>query len=343
MDFMAEYGSDSDDGPESTSTVTSQQQQALPIISESSSQEKVRTKQKRKLDVTFLPLAIQEALMAGANTADSDDDETSFQSYSPANKEASKHSNRSVTASSHTKVSQQEIKDDPLLRLLPPPKMAAVQEHNDGVFPSANQTSGDQFNTSKTTFTQDHALEAKVSNSKATTKPDIVTAKSQSRAPVAPTVTPPIAIDWSKIQTNTSVPGIGVHYGFNQTLDDSASHDNISNSATNRKRKERELEMQIQSGNLTSLDGLQVHNIQSSNNQWDALSYMDRQHKEVEIMNQYTNNGAMKSIAQPSKQQNRRHQLSSLALHAAETEIAMLEARNQRGKSKSQTQSKYGW
>jgi hypothetical protein len=44
-----------------------------------------------------------------------------------------------------------------------------------------------------------------------------------------------------------------------------------------------------------------------------------------------------------SKVQNRKHQLSSLAIKAAEMELAMLEKRDARGLSKAQTQGKYGW
>ncbi len=45
----------------------------------------------------------------------------------------------------------------------------------------------------------------------------------------------------------------------------------------------------------------------------------------------------------PSKTQNRKHQLNSLAMQAAQTELAMLDAKGSRMKSKSETQGKYGW
>jgi hypothetical protein len=145
-------------------------------------------------------------------------------------------------------------------------------------------------------------------------------------------------IDWTKIQTTIpNTPYFQTHSSL-APLEESSS-----GSISNRKRKERELEMQIQSGNLASLQDLPIQDIERPSDQWDATSYMDKQYREMQIMNEYTNNGTMKSIVQPTKLQNRRHQLSSLALHAAETEIAMMEAKAQRGKSKSQTQSKYGW
>jgi hypothetical protein len=48
-------------------------------------------------------------------------------------------------------------------------------------------------------------------------------------------------------------------------------------------------------------------------------------------------------IAAPTKTQNKKHQINSLAMSAASVELELMEARGARSKSKSETQSKYGW
>lgn len=66
---------------------------------------------------------------------------------------------------------------------------------------------------------------------------------------------------------------------------------------------------------------------------------------EAEVMKAFSVSGAKgeKNVMPPSKGQNKRHHINSLALSAAETELAMLDARGVRGKSKAETQAKYGW
>jgi hypothetical protein len=48
--------------------------------------------------------------------------------------------------------------------------------------------------------------------------------------------------------------------------------------------------------------------------------------------------GKDKMLLQPSRVQNKRHHINSLAMRAAETEIALLDAKGNRGKTKAETQ-----
>lgn len=114
-------------------------------------------------------------------------------------------------------------------------------------------------------------------------------------------------------------------------------------SPVSRKKRERELEQQLLAGDLSALKHARVTTV-DTHFDWDARNYMDGQMKEVMIRKAYAGDGGSKLAAQqPNRVENRKHQLTSLAHKAAETEIALLEARSQRAKTKSQTQSKYGW
>ena len=53
--------------------------------------------------------------------------------------------------------------------------------------------------------------------------------------------------------------------------------------------------------------------------------------------------GALKAIAQPNRLQNKKHQINSLAMAAANAEIEMYDSRGTRNKTKAETQAKYGW
>lgn len=48
-------------------------------------------------------------------------------------------------------------------------------------------------------------------------------------------------------------------------------------------------------------------------------------------------------MIQPTKLQNRKHQINSLVFKAAETELQLLEMKTNRNRTKSETQRKYGW
>lgn len=122
------------------------------------------------------------------------------------------------------------------------------------------------------------------------------------------------------------------------------SHDNIieynETEIVHKKKRDRNIEQNLMIGNTSVLN--HVYEVNTSN-KWDAVSYAEKQKKEAEIFNSYTQDGSIKSIVQPTKLQNRRHQLSSLAMRAAETEIALMDSGGTKSKTKSQTQSRYGW
>ena len=131
----------------------------------------------------------------------------------------------------------------------------------------------------------------------------------------------------------------------------SSSSSNFSNSSsvigqagklTNKKKRDRELEQQLLSGNLAALPDDAPTMEMNANHQWDATKYTDQQQREAMIFKEFGVT-QQKNLAQPTRQQNRKHQLSSLAIKAAQVELSMLDARGSRMKTKSETQGKYGW
>jgi len=108
-----------------------------------------------------------------------------------------------------------------------------------------------------------------------------------------------------------------------------------------KKRKDRDFELQLMSGDLSGMQDTAVKDI-SVQNEWNEFKYTEQQQQMAEVQRGF-GIGTNKNLMQVSKQQNRKHQLSSLAIKAAETELAMLEKRGARNLTKSETQGKYGW
>jgi len=126
-----------------------------------------------------------------------------------------------------------------------------------------------------------------------------------------------------------------------QTAAYSAQNDANYEQPNQKKRKDRDFELQLMSGDLSGMETAAVKDI-SVQNKWDELRYTEQQQREQEVQRGF-GIGVNKNLSMVSKQQNRKHQLSSLAIKAAETELAMLEKRGARNLTKSETQGKYGW
>jgi len=118
---------------------------------------------------------------------------------------------------------------------------------------------------------------------------------------------------------------------------------NVVHEKSNKKKRDRDIELQLLAGDLSALDNrpstIKELDIEHT---WDVQKYTDQQIREHEIQKGF-GLGTTKSLMQVSKQQNRKHQLNSLAIKAAETELSLLEKRNHRMLTKSETQGKYGW
>ncbi len=116
-----------------------------------------------------------------------------------------------------------------------------------------------------------------------------------------------------------------------------------SKAATNR-RRERDIHLSLLQGNISALDnGAAIVDVQQ-HTEWDNAQYLEQQKRQQELQSTFNfKAGSDKQIAQPTKMQNKKHQINSLAFSAAESELDLLEARGRQMKTKSETQAKYGW
>jgi hypothetical protein len=109
-----------------------------------------------------------------------------------------------------------------------------------------------------------------------------------------------------------------------------------------KRRKGRDIELQLLAGDLSGIQNSAAVQDISTQHQWNEMRYTEQQEREKEVQRGF-GIGMNKMLTQVTKQQNRKHQLSSLAMKAAETELAMLDKRGARNLTKSETQGKYGW
>lgn len=323
MDLL-DYNSDSDDDAEKQQEKTvdqsikqSQNQQiAIPLKKDQPPSKQVKT-----IDISFLPAEIQEALTRGF--VDSDEEE---------------ETNRvPVAAPSSSSTTQSK-----LLSRLPPPKHDQSSSLPN-LTPSLNTT----LKPLSKPFIKD--VIPTESNKSVSSRPSITSDRPAVSLPdMSLFLNPNYGSDIQDSNNTTNPVFISNGSQFVSGRDSSTVNASSDIGKSLKRKRERDLEQQLLAGNTAALlededAPIQITEIAGTSYSWDASSYADRQEKEAMIMSKYTNDGSMKSVMQPTKLQNRRHQLSSLALRAAETEIALMDAKGNRMKSKAQTQAKYGW
>lgn len=76
---------------------------------------------------------------------------------------------------------------------------------------------------------------------------------------------------------------------------------------------------------------------------WDDTRYREQKQRQQELQTMFGNPNGDKMVAQPTKNNSRKHQINSLMFSAAESELELLESRGRQSKSKAETQAKYGW
>lgn len=315
MDFMSQYASDNEEDDQEVlknfpSSSSAESKSIQPIVNTTTQQPTV-SKKKKLLDISFLPNEIQDLLTRGDNGDDSDEDiQPKHQKPFP----------KSIPAKTSKVPTSKTQSIDPLLRSLPPPK-------NTDPFDSAYTKPATSNTTTKAT-TRTTTLQ------QINAKRDVATLYSDNNYEES-----------HEYEDEEEYAGKFVSTSYEQPIArDDDEKEIVQPANANKKRRERQIEHMLMSGDTSVLEQSQVREVSAAaNHSWDALKYTDQQQKEAMIMKSYTSDGNIKSVVQPTRLQNHRHQLSSLALKAAETEIAMLDARGARTKSKSQTQSRYGW
>jgi Mitotic checkpoint regulator, MAD2B-interacting len=137
-------------------------------------------------------------------------------------------------------------------------------------------------------------------------------------------------------------PGARNH---NDDASEDATEPDYGNGSIARKRRERDIEQQLISGNLDAIQGGNggIKEVRAGKD-WDAHAYTTQKENEAELHRAFfAAKGGAKAIAPVSKMQGRKHQINSLVMQAAKTELALLNAKGERNLSKQETRGKYGW
>ena len=113
----------------------------------------------------------------------------------------------------------------------------------------------------------------------------------------------------------------------------------------NARKRERDMQNHLLNGDVSAAMGLGGANMKElrQDTTWDDTRYREQKQRQQELQTMFGNPGGDKNIAQPTKNQSRKHHINSMVFSAAEAELELLEARGRQVKSKSETQAKYGW
>lgn len=300
-------------------------------------------KKRKLLDISILPDHIQKALIHGASAlGDSDDDDHNPNTISHKTSASFGANNaRSKTAAPDA--------SDPLLAMLPAPSHNK-EDTMDALFASSSahpatypKPSSVAKSTVKPLIKRSEEVEEEDETEEVLLGGSIGISQ---RGFQPPLLTRQYTSDPDSIDPSASLShqfSQDHHSTYESRIDPPEYSVDHQRHGDSQRKRQRNLEQMLMSGNLTALEqGASVQEIQVGN-QWDASGYSEQKQREAAIYNQYTAGGTVKAALQPTRQQNRKHQLTSLAMKAAETEIAMLDAHIARSKTKSQTQSRYGW
>lgn len=304
MDFLDGYDSDSDNQLTEKKTEKDSTLKLEDISVNQMLTEKV-TKVK-KIEINFLPPEIQMALARGDSLNDSDDEDI-YQRVS------SKFSSKINSG----------MKD--LLSLLPKPQ-------ND-----------EDYKRTKT----DHRVkksEKNVSNSLQETqlgkcslsKSELGTCSSKELFNFEmSSIYPPNTLQSYDIDSKTDiVPNLNTP--ILETNENLANFD--QKNINKRRRNARDTEYSLLNGNIDVLKDGKFKEIDSSViNKWDVVTYLAQQELETELQASLVDSNI------PTRTQNRKHQINSLAVQAAKMELSLLEAKGTKNRSKYETQAKYGW
>ena len=304
MDLLGAYASDDESSPPPAPSTNSVQ----------SHESKVPPKERRRrLDLSVLPQHIQD-LLTGRGNDDSDSDEEV-----------------PLRATTIDMGSRSETRD--LLAMLPRPGHEAVNKRQQPAHAFSSESADDMENT------------------RASASAALVTSDPLMVPPVEEVSLPP----FQALPKRSAAPSVHISRCGSATSGTSSAIESssiisreftrgVERARKRTRREEREIERSLLTGDVSTISGAHVIDVQGKQ-PWDSSAYDDRRHREEEVLSVYNfgGKGGEKAIMQPTKVQNKRHHINSLAMHAAETELALLDARGQRSKSKAETMAKYGW
>jgi hypothetical protein len=373
MDLLGDYSEESDEenSPKETKvieTLVKKNQMIEPTATPAGK----KTKKKKKLDISFLPENIQAALTRGdtAGDSDSDQEETSVISHTPVSHEAfpahellsklpkpKASSNMTELGNPKKKpeifVSKSETENKPVESVYSPislPQSVHVESASDSDSDTDDVAVVSSVPSIPTSGFVPQVVEVSPSPSTSSsvfTEPPITLPSFEYSAP---THNPQYSSVFNPYHPSISATAPSTS---NATISSLPQQKKSSKTNSFRKR-DREIESSLLRGDTSLLDpmtgsddlkgGAQIIDVQH-NHEWNADYYYNQQkrQKELQTIFNFKQNGGDKMLSQPTKLQNKRHQINSLVMSAAESEFELLEAKGRQMKTKYETQSKYGW
>jgi hypothetical protein len=342
--------------------------------------DKVGNKKKKGIIFSALPLDIQNALTRGISGQDSDSDEDNTQPKPTQISSQTLRSNELIGLlpkpknNANLESEQKDAKEKARATIeAAAKKIASTEKDTDDdddyrhsiPFDSVLGDSDDEDNQQQTET--ERLLSAQWALSSASTASSSANTKSFLQAPVEAPAVPrfqPVA----QLLSINSAPSIGgTSSAHNLALptaapnsssyssypnpvaplsqsgyDDSSADGSDLNQMSHKRKREREIEAALLSGNLDAATAAGIVKELRATNDWDESMYTATQQREAEV-NASFKIGSNSAISQPTRTQSRKHQITSLAAQAAKTELAMLDAKGKRLKTKAETMSKYGW
>ena len=324
MELLGAYASDDDETSGATAAVPSSNSQPVHGDGGAHGSSTASRSRRRQLDMSILPQHIQDLLTGkGGDDSDSEDEQ------------------RLVKGTRQSEgTSRSEAQG--LLELLPRPSHAGNREFSLKVVSRPPNDSSNIFSRMPEPSVEFTFHQGSSSTSSYEPEPGIYSAVSVAEESVLPSI--------QSLPRKSAAPTVHrEEMGAGPTAQASSVVEREftrgGESARKRsRREEREIERSLLTGDMSRLEGASFIEVQGKQ-PWDSTAYDERRQKEAEVLSVYNfgGKGGEKAIMQPTKVQNKRHHINSLAMHAAETELALLDARGQRSKTKAETMAKYGW
>jgi hypothetical protein len=332
-----------------------------------SASENSTAKKKKTLDISFLPQEIQDALLKGVDDSDSEDEKQRGNNTQMSSDKLPPGSDPLLSLLPPPKSSPKASSSNK-------PSMLSSSSVSSSTVPSSSSSGEHGLKQSYISSSQ-HGISSLLSKSVSASSVDSdsvgfpfssavplsITSNTASKANITMLINPNFnyhdsdeeepddrANSRARIQQSSSSSSSASAYSAS-LFDDNSSSLSKQEQFLQKRKREREIEHSLLAGDTSLLDDdniaseVTLRDVIAPSLSWDALGYAAKQEQEQAIINKYTGDGNVKGMMQPNKLQNRRHQLSSLALKAAETEIALIDAKTIKTKSKRQTQAKYGW
>lgn len=352
MEGFADYGTDDDS--------ISSHQENMKLNSEIQTSDPNVLPKKKQLDISFLPKEIQDALISGVSNFESDDDEEDVDNNLGKFKKFVPRNSSDISPSMNNRPAQ-TITNNKLLAMLPKPCTNSSESSVSSILKKLPVVKDMEFGNENEDkeLSDTHPINDKLEENETFSNDEIHVSIQAIKKPLFNLSNEPVSRKFiapinSVLQIKPSLyniescPAIGPQFEIPQqqqyddiaSLNDSQSYTNSNmNNISAKRKRDRDLEHQLLNGNIDSING-SFADVVSTATEWNSRDYNEQIQREMEVREKYN---LTSTSGVPSKNQNRKHQINSLVVKAAEMELMLMEKKNERSRTKAQTQGKYGW